>query len=110
MSVNLFVPLANDSYAAAAALDGTTGTVTGGNNGATKEAGEPAVAGNPGGASVWWKFKAPATGRLTLSTAGSGLNTLLGVYRGAVRDRRARRSPPTTTSLPPTGPVRWWRR
>ncbi len=83
MSVNLFVPLVNDSYAAATALDGTRGAVTGGNNGATKEAGEPAVAGNPGGASVWWKFKAPATGLLRLNTNNSPFNTLLGVYRGA---------------------------
>ncbi len=83
MSANLFVPLVNDSYAAATPLTSTLGRVTGGNNGATKEASEPAVAGNAGGASVWWKFKAPATGRLRLSTAGSGLNTLLGVYRGS---------------------------
>ena len=57
--------------------------VTAGNNGATKEAGEPAVAGNGGGASVWWKFRAPATGKLRLSTAGSSFDTLLGVYRGS---------------------------
>jgi hypothetical protein len=77
------VPLPNDSFATATNLPAPSGTVTGGNNGATKEAGEPAVAANAGGASVWWKFKAPATGRLRLSTAGSAFDTLLGVYRGS---------------------------
>ena len=63
-------------------LSGTRGTVTGGNNGASKEVGEPVVAGNAGGASVWYRFRGPATGTLRLSTEGSTFNTLLGVYRG----------------------------
>jgi M6 family metalloprotease-like protein len=83
MSANLFTPLPNDSFATAIGLRGTSGTVTGGNNGATKEAGEPAVAANAGGASIWYTFKAPATGKLRLSTEGSAFNTLLGVYRGS---------------------------
>jgi hypothetical protein len=82
MSANLFTPLPNDSFAAATGLPGTHGSVTGGNNGATKEVGEPLVAGNAGGASVWYRFKAPATGTLHLSTEGSAFDTLLGVYRG----------------------------
>ena len=82
MSANLFTPLPNDSFATAIGLTGTHGTVTGGNNGASKEAGEPAVAANAGGASVWYRFRAPATGTLRLSTEGSTFNTLLGVYRG----------------------------
>jgi len=83
MSASLFVPLPNDAFASAPFLKPPVGRVTGGNNGASKEAGEPAVAGNPGGASVWWKFRAPATGKIRLSTAGSTFDTLLGVYRGA---------------------------
>ena len=82
MSANLFTPLPNDSFATATGLRGTRGSVTGGNNGATKEVGEPLVAGNAGGASVWYRFKAPATGTLRLSTEGSAFDTLLGVYRG----------------------------
>jgi M6 family metalloprotease-like protein len=82
MTANFFVPLKNDGFAAATALEPPVGQVTAGNNGATKEAGEPAVAGNGGGASVWWKFRAPATGTLRLSTSGSSFDTLLGVYRG----------------------------
>jgi M6 family metalloprotease-like protein len=83
MSANLFVPLVNDAFAAATVLRPPSGQVTGGNNGATKEAGEPAVAGNPGGATVWWKFRAPATGKLRVSTAGSSFDTILGVFKGA---------------------------
>ena len=83
MTANFFVPLKNDGFASATALEPPVGSVTAGNNGATKEAGEPAVAGNGGGASVWWKFRAPATGKLRLSTAGSSFDTLLGVYRGS---------------------------
>ena len=82
MSANLFTPLPNDSFATATGLRGTRGSVSGGNNGATKEVGEPLVAGNAGGASVWYRFKAPATGTLRLSTDGSAFDTLLGVYRG----------------------------
>jgi M6 family metalloprotease-like protein len=82
MSANLFTPLPNDSFATAIGLAGTRGTVTGANNGASKEAGEPAVAANAGGASVWYRFRSPATGTLRLSTEGSTFNTLLGVYRG----------------------------
>jgi hypothetical protein len=83
MSANFFVPLVNDSFGAASNLQPPAGRVTGGNNGASKEAGEPLVAGNGGGASVWWKFKAPATGSLRLSTAGSTFDTLLGVFKGS---------------------------
>jgi M6 family metalloprotease-like protein len=82
-SANFFVPLANDSFGSATPLAAPRGQVTGGNNGATKETGEPAVAGNAGGASVWWSFTAPATRALRLSTSGSTFDTLLGVYRGS---------------------------
>jgi len=83
VSVNLATPLPNDAFTSALGMPGASGRVTGGNNGATKEAGEPAVAANPGGASVWWKFTAPANGTLRLGTAGSTFDTLLGVYRGS---------------------------
>ena len=72
MSANLFTPLPNDSFGTAIGLRGTRGSVSGGNNGATKEAGEPPVAANPGGASIWYRFKAPATGTLRLTTRARG--------------------------------------
>jgi hypothetical protein len=63
-------------------MDGAEGSLQGGTNGATKQAGEPAVAGDPGGASIWYRFTAPADGDLELSTQGSRFDTVLGVYRG----------------------------
>ena len=83
ISANFFTPLPNDAFASAIGLTGTHGSVTGANNGATKEAGEPTVAANPGGASIWYRFRAPATGTLRLTTSGSAFDTLLGVYRGS---------------------------
>jgi hypothetical protein len=56
--------------------------VRGSNLDATKEPGEPELAGNPGGKSVWWQWKAPLSGPVTISTMGSSFDTLLGVYTG----------------------------
>jgi hypothetical protein len=50
---------------------------------ATKEASEPELAGNPGGKSVWWQWPALQTGLVTIQTAGSSFDTLLGVYVGS---------------------------
>ena len=78
------VPPANDHFgsahtflvAASPRLGGTT-------RNATRQLGEPRHAGEDGGKSVWWRFTAPASGRVTLSTRGSTFDTLLGVYRGS---------------------------
>ncbi len=83
VQVNYFVQNpANDFFAAAQVLTGTNGNLTATNANATKEVGEPNHAGNAGGKSVWWFWQAPADGVLTLSTAGSGFDTLLGLYVG----------------------------
>ena len=63
-------------------MTGTSGVVSGGNTNATKENGEPIIAGNAGGKSVWWSFTAPADGVLTLNTTNSTFDTLLGLYTG----------------------------
>jgi hypothetical protein len=73
----------NDLFANAQALSGGSGTVSGSNVDATKESGEPALAGNSGGASVWYSFTAPASGAVSVKTAGSSFDTLLGVYTGS---------------------------
>lgn len=73
---------ANDDFADAQVLTGTSGQTSGTNNLATVQPGEPQHAGNPGGRSLWWKWQAPEDGTLLLSTEGSSLDTLLAVYTG----------------------------
>jgi len=50
---------------------------------ATKDPGEPNLAGNPGGKSLWWLWQAQSTGRVTIQTDGSSFDTLLGVFLGS---------------------------
>src|SRR5205814_2805920 len=73
----------NDMFASAVAVSGASGSTAGSNVGATKEAGEPGLAGNSGGASVWWRWTSPYTGSATVTTAGSSFDTLLGVFTGS---------------------------
>jgi hypothetical protein len=75
---------ANDAFSAATAISAATnGSATGATSNATKESGEPNHAGNAGGASVWYRFTAPTSGSYTITTEGSGFDTLLGVYTGS---------------------------
>lgn len=75
---------ANDAFASPEMLVGASGTRSGSNVGATKEAGEPDHAGDPGGASVWFAWTAPADGVLAVDTcADDDFDTLLAVYAGA---------------------------
>ncbi|MDP1581119.1 MAG: immunoglobulin domain-containing protein, partial [Candidatus Didemnitutus sp.] len=73
---------ANDSFAAAAQLTGAEPFAVGTNAGATREPGEPLIAGQTGGASVWFRWTAPASGAVIADTAGSAFNTLVGIYTG----------------------------
>ena len=73
----------NDMFANAEWLtDGMSTTDRGITVGATKEAGEPSHAGNPGGHSVWYRLNTNSAQQLTLDTRGSGFDTLLAVYTG----------------------------
>jgi len=72
----------NDSFADRIPLTGAEVHVTGANVGASREPGEPDIAGNPGGSSVWWTWTPPASGQYAISTLGSNFDTLLGVFTG----------------------------
>lgn len=72
----------NDYFANRLNLNGSSITTEGSNLDATKEPDEPNHAGQPGGKSVWWSWTAPIAGRVTISTASSDFDTLLGVYVG----------------------------
>jgi hypothetical protein len=74
---------ANDNFVSATNLVGTYGSITATNVGATKEPGEVNIAGNAGGKSIWFTWTASVSRRVTLTTAGSNFDTLLGVYRGS---------------------------
>jgi subtilisin family serine protease len=74
---------ANDDFADAQLLTGAAGAVTGDNTGGTAEPGEPAHAGTPARASIWYRWTAPATGTVTFDTLGSNFDTVLAVYTGA---------------------------
>jgi hypothetical protein len=73
----------NDAFANALTIAPVGANFTGTNVDATTETGEPAHAGNSGGHSIWWNWTAPGNGTVTISTAGSGFDTLLGVYTGS---------------------------
>ena len=73
---------ANDNFANARVLTGSTATVLTNTAGATAEFGEPLHAGIPGGSSVWYRWTAPANGQWTLDATGSDFTELLGVYTG----------------------------
>ncbi|HEX7744905.1 MAG TPA: hypothetical protein VF462_06555, partial [Micromonosporaceae bacterium] len=77
----------NDAFSCANGLANDTplpltGSELTDNVGATAEAGEPAHAGSPASHSLWWQITPPVAATVTLSTAGSGINTVLGVYTG----------------------------
>ncbi|HKR02470.1 MAG TPA: NF038122 family metalloprotease, partial [Pyrinomonadaceae bacterium] len=73
----------NDNFASAQSLIGCSGSVTGTNVGATKEAGEPNNPVSTGSTrSVWYQWQAPSTGNFTVDTNGSGFDTTLAVYTG----------------------------
>ncbi|MGC1851706.1 MAG: hypothetical protein WA687_04620 [Solirubrobacterales bacterium] len=80
----------NDHFANAEMLDIETGeagvfsfrSAEGTNWNASKEVGEPDHAGNPGGASVWFSWTAPASGVAQVSVFCLGFDALVGVYTG----------------------------
>jgi hypothetical protein len=74
---------ANDAFDAAIELTGRSTVVSGSTKDATKETGEPHHADEPGGASVWFQWTAPASGEAKIDTCGSAFDTLLAAYTGA---------------------------
>ena len=74
---------ANDAFAAAVALSGSSGSVGGTTAGALTEPGEPQHADGAAGASVWYRWTAPATGNYRLDTSSSATPIVVGVYTGA---------------------------
>lgn len=74
--------VANDPFAGAQAITGASGTASGTTIGASREAGEPAHGGQGASASIWYRWTAPSSGTLRVTTQGSTFDTLLGAYTG----------------------------
>lgn len=74
-------PPPNDSFADAQPV-GIGIEYTGALTGATGELGEPDHGGYGNSASVWFRYRAPRNGRLTVDTGGSEADTALAVYSG----------------------------
>src|SRR5258708_2267360 len=77
---------ANDNFANAQVVSGTTFTISGDNTSSTTESNEPSlpgkVGGHSGGHSVWYQWVAPATGQFQLSAFSIGIDTTAGVFTG----------------------------
>jgi hypothetical protein len=76
------LPPPNNALADTRVLTGTGGNVIVSNILATRETGEPLHSGAQGNKSIWFKWKAPRSGPVSMSTVGSSFDTLLGVYTG----------------------------
>jgi hypothetical protein len=79
-------PADNDAFANARVIVGCAGTMSGSNLNATKETGEPnhSPDANGGTHSVWYRWRAPSTGSVTFTTAGSSYDTVLAIYTGGI--------------------------
>lgn len=75
----------NDDLAGSRAITGASTQVNGKNIEATRQAGEPdhlPSAGSLGENSLWYRWTAPASGRVSLDTCTSSFDTVLAVYTG----------------------------
>jgi len=74
---------ADDFFATPRIIEGLTGSSTSKTDFATAELHEPNHVGYAATHSVWFKYTAPVTGQIDISTAGSNFDTLLAVYTGS---------------------------
>jgi hypothetical protein len=73
-----------DMFSQAATLSGSMGMIAGTNVAATKEPGEPDHCANDGGASVWFTWTAPTTGRYRFTMVpGTLVMGCVSVYQGS---------------------------
>ena len=92
----------NDPFSGAQDITGATGSVSGTTVGASRETGEPGHGGSGGRASVWYRWTAPSSGTLRVTTQGSTFDTLLGAYSGTAVNRLT-----TLADNDDTGTERW---
>ena len=74
-----------DAFASRGTITGLSGIGSGNNAGASREAGEPRLqVSSRNYRTVWLKWTAPDYGTMTVTTAGSAFDSVLGVYTGTV--------------------------
>ncbi|HVU15357.1 MAG TPA: FG-GAP-like repeat-containing protein [Candidatus Didemnitutus sp.] len=74
---------ANDNLSAAIDLGtSASASATGTNVAATTQSGESTLPSDGAGATVWWKWKAPSAGIVTVTTYGIGFDATMKVYSG----------------------------
>jgi Tol biopolymer transport system component len=73
----------NDNFANAEIITGNSGSLTVYNDYGTLEFGESDHGGNSIGVSIWYRWQATASGNVTFHTAGSHMDSVIGVYTGS---------------------------
>ena len=84
-SGNLLTGPANDNFADARMISGANGHLAGTTVLATKQTDEPnhaSASNGTGGASIWYRWKAPFTGRFYFQTFSSSFPSVIAVYTG----------------------------
>lgn len=74
---------ANDAFATPVILTGRSTQIKATNANCTREPGEPTILGQAGGHSLWYRWKAPASGRFQVAAYSTDLDPLLAVYTGS---------------------------
>ena len=82
ISFSAYATPVNDNFSDAILLPGNSGSITGNNENATNEIGEPAHASKGPYKSVWWKLNPSTDGFLNIDTHGSDFDTVLAIYIG----------------------------
>lgn len=84
LTATAIAPPTNDNFANASVLPGAYGNVQAASDSATAEAGEPGLDGATAAEhSLWWTWKAPATGRVRFWLGGGNFDSWLAVYTGS---------------------------
>lgn len=84
INITMPAPPVNDAFASRVRLTGAVVRSVTNNEGATAQAGEPAHAGTAAAYSVWHEWTAPASGNVTLDTAGSTGRPRIAIYTGTI--------------------------
>jgi hypothetical protein len=82
LTVTIIILPGRDEFTNATSIMAVSNSVRGASFSATREPGEPGYPGLSTSNSVWYSWRAPATGIVTFDTRGSAIDTALAVYLG----------------------------